>query len=98
MARQFFDAQNPTTLRSSFSPAQIGPIQDLVPRQLSLIATRPAATPNLNDVWAVTQRAPSLPQKSLSPAAWASEFGSGTFSSGLVVQQNVTPANGTFAH
>ncbi|KAH9986567.1 hypothetical protein BJV74DRAFT_844857 [Russula compacta] len=95
MARQFFDAQNPATLRPSFSPAQIAPIQDLVPRQLSLIATRPAATPNLNDVWAVTQRAPSLPQKSLSSAAWASEFGSATFSSGLIVQQSVTPANAT---
>ena len=90
MARQFFDARNATALGLSFSPAQMIPIQDLASRQLPVIPTS-RATPNFNGAWAETDRAPSLP---LSPAAWASEFSSGAFAPGPVVQQSITPVKG----
>ena len=91
MARQFFDARNATALGHSFSPTQMVPIQDLASRQLPVIPTSHRATPNFNGAWAETDRAPSLP---LSPAAWASEFSSGVFAPGPVVQQSITPVKG----
>lgn len=91
MARQFFDARNATALGHSFSPTQMVPIQDLASRQLPVISTSHRATPNFNGAWAETDRAPSLP---LSPAAWASEFSSGVFAPGPVVQQSITPVKG----
>ncbi|KAF8502275.1 peroxisome targeting signal receptor [Russula emetica] len=94
MARQFFDAQNATGFRPSFSPAQIAPIQDLASRQLSIVPASRHATPNFNGAWAEIEQAPSLPQSTLSPASWASEFNSGVFTPGSIVHQSITPAKG----
>ncbi len=96
MARQFFDTQNATGLGPSFSPARITPIQDLASLQLPLVTASRHATPNLNGAWAETKRAPSLPQYTLSPAAWASEFSTGVFTPGSVVQ-SLNPVKGAFA-
>jgi hypothetical protein len=96
MARQFFDAQNATGRRPSFSPAQIAPIQDLASRQLSIVPGSRHAAPNFNGAWAETERTPSLPQSTLSPALWASEFNSGVFTPGSILHQSITPAKGAF--
>ena len=92
MARQFFDAQNTTTIGPSF---QIAPVQGLVSRQPPLIPTSPA-TPSFNNAWADVQRAPSLPQNTFPSVAWATEFSSAAFAPGPVVQQTANPANGAF--
>jgi hypothetical protein len=94
MARQFFDAQNATGLGPSFSLAQIAPIQDLAPRQLTIVPASRHATPNFNGAWTETERAQSLPQNTLSPASWASEFNSGVFTPGAIVHQSITTAKG----
>jgi hypothetical protein len=96
MARQFFNAQNATALGPSFSPAQILPFQDLASRQLPLVPASRHATTNFNGTWTETERAQSLPQNALSPAAWASEFSSGVVAPGPMVQQSVTPVKGAF--
>ena len=91
MARQFFDAQNATGPGPSFSPA---PIQDLASRQLPIVPTSRHATPFFNGAWAATERVPSLPQSTVSPPSWASEFNSGVFTPGSIVHQSITPAKG----
>jgi hypothetical protein len=96
MARQFFDAQNTTGIGPSFSPAQIAPIQDLASRQFPIVPATRHATPNFNGAWAETERASSIPQSTLSPASWASEFNLGAFTPGSIVHQSITPANGAF--
>jgi hypothetical protein len=95
MARQFFDAQKAETIGPSFQPAQITPMQGLVSRQPLLIPTSPAS-PGFNDAWADVQRAPSLPQNTFSPVAWASEFSSVARAPGPVVQQTINPTNSAF--
>jgi peroxin-5 len=92
MARQFFDAQNASGPGPSFSPAQIAPIQDLASRQLPIVPTSRHATPFFNGARAETERVPSLPQSTVSPASWASEFNSGVFTPGSSVHQSITPA------
>ncbi len=94
MARQFFDAQNAIRLGPSFSPV---PIQDLASRQLPLVPASRHAMPNLNGAWPEAEYTSNLHQSTLSAASWASEFGSGGFTPGPVVQQSVTPAKGAFA-
>jgi len=96
MARQFFDTQNTTGLGPSFSPAQIAPIQDLASRQLPIVPASRHAMPNFNGAWAETERVPSLPQSTLSPASWASEFNSGVFTPGSIIHQSITQAKGAF--
>lgn len=96
MARQFFDAQNATSLGPSFSHAQIAPIQDLAFRQLPIGPPTHHATPNLNGAWAETERALSLPQSTLSPASWASEFNLGAFTPNSITHQSISPAKGAF--
>jgi hypothetical protein len=96
MARQFFGAQNATSL-PSFSPAQIAPIQDMVSRQLSIVPASRHAMPNSNGSWAETERAPSLPQSTLSPASWASEFNPGVFTPGSIAHHSIAPAKGAFS-
>jgi hypothetical protein len=93
MARQFFDPQNATGLGLS---AQITPIQDLASRQLPIVPATRHATPNFNGTWAETERVPSFPQSTLSPASWASEFNSGVFTPGSIVHQSITSAKGAF--
>jgi hypothetical protein len=96
MARQFFDAQNATGLGPSFSPAQIAPIQDLASRQLPIGPATRHVAPNFNGTWAETERASSLPQSTLSPASWASEFNLGAFTPDSNIQQSISPAKGAF--
>lgn len=96
MARQFFDAQNTTSLGPSFSPVQVAPIHDLASRQLPIVPVSRHATPNFNGAWAETERAPSLSQSTLSLTSWASEFNSGVFRPGSIAQQSITPVNGAF--
>jgi hypothetical protein len=96
MARQFFDAQNATGLGPSFSPAQIAPIQDLASRQLPIVPASRHAMPNFNGTWAETERAPSLPQSTLSPTSWASEFNSGVFTPGSIIHQSIAQSKGAF--
>ena len=97
MARQFFDTQNAPAFGPAPSPTQIVPIQGLASRQLPFISASHRSTPNFNGAWAETERAASFPQSILSPAAWASEFSSGVFAPGSVVQQSATPMKGAFA-
>lgn len=96
MARQFFGAQNTIVPGPSFSPAQIAPIQDLASHQLALISASHRSTPNFNGAWAETERAPSSPQSTPSPAAWANEFSLGAFVPGSVTQQSATSMKGAF--
>ena len=96
MARQFFDAQQATGPGSSFSPAQIPHMQDLVSRQLPLTAANRGAAPNMNDAWADIQRtqgAHSLPHNVFPSTGWASEFSPATFTPGPAIQQNVPQVN-----
>jgi len=96
LARQFFGAQNATGPGPSFSPAQIAPIQDLASRQLPIVPASRHAAPNFNSAWAETERAPSLPQSTLSPASWANDFNSGVFTPGSIVHQSIISAKGAF--
>ncbi|KAH9040745.1 peroxisome targeting signal receptor [Lactarius pseudohatsudake] len=98
MARQFFDAQQPTGPGPSFSPSQVPPMQDLMSRQLALTAANRGAVPNLNDAWADIQRtqaAHSLPHNAFTSTAWASEFKPAAFAPGPTIQQSVPPVNST---
>ena len=94
MARQFFDAQNATSLGPSFPPVQVAPIHDLASRQLPIVPVSRHATPNFNGTWAETECAPSLSQSTLSLSSWASEFNSGVFTPGSIAQQSNIPVKG----
>ena len=95
MAHQFFH-ENATGFGPSFSPAQIAPIQDLASPQLPIFPVSRHVTPNFNGAWTEAERAPNLPQSTLSPAPWASEFNSGVFTPGSIVQQSINPVKGAF--